>query len=211
MYRASRSRMFAPVLPLEVDALLDHQGGLEKYHRDDEHREAVVEHFRVNLERAIRLSRAADVPLLLLLPPTNLRDCPPFKSECSPGLSEELLRQLTDSLDLAAKYLAAEPDESVEYLQKAVEIDPRFAFAWYHLGHAYLAAHRIDDAKAAFIRARDEDVCPCGWTSDLESVTYEVVAQQSCELIDLSRLLAQHSNDGILGDDFLRRPHSSVV
>ena len=46
-------------LPADVDAILDHYGGLADYTRDDVWREKVVEHYRFNLLRMIQLARGA--------------------------------------------------------------------------------------------------------------------------------------------------------
>ncbi len=45
-----------PVLPKEVDTILDYRGGLRSYHRDDRWREGVIAHFEFNLRRMIELA-----------------------------------------------------------------------------------------------------------------------------------------------------------
>ena len=75
-----------PVLGAEVETLLDYRGGLSQYHRDDQWHRDVIAHFGVNLERMAHLTQQAGVTLLLVNPVSNLRDCPPFKSEHRSGL-----------------------------------------------------------------------------------------------------------------------------
>ena len=57
-----------PRLPTEVTALLDEQGGMEAYHRDEAWREDIVEQFRFNLIRMVEMAREADVPMVLINP-----------------------------------------------------------------------------------------------------------------------------------------------
>ncbi|MBL8814522.1 MAG: SGNH/GDSL hydrolase family protein [Planctomyces sp.] len=192
-----------PVLPMEVDALLDHQGGLEHYHRDDQHADAVVRHFQGNIERIADICSTSKVPLLILKPPCNLSDCPPFKSQYAAGISPEKQATLTSLLDEASVSLATNPEASVNLLKQAVQLDERFAFSWYHLGHALLACYRVDEAQTAFVRARDEDVCPLRMTSALERALEDAVESKDLDFIDTAELLQQHSTSPIPGDGLL--------
>jgi hypothetical protein len=63
-----------PILGPEADAMLDWQGGFDRYHRDERLREGVIRHFRCNLERMVGIARDAGVPLILANPVSNLRD-----------------------------------------------------------------------------------------------------------------------------------------
>ena len=66
---ASRMRLYSAlydvtyergaVLPTEVKALLDHSVGPEDYHRDDEMRDAVLDHYRTSLTRMTHISERA--------------------------------------------------------------------------------------------------------------------------------------------------------
>src|SRR4051812_42266153 len=75
-----------PKLGAEVEAVLDYEGGLTSYHRNDAWRQGVIDHFGFNLRRMIAMTRAARVPMILLNPVSNL-DTPPFKSEHRAGMS----------------------------------------------------------------------------------------------------------------------------
>lgn len=46
-------------------------------------------------------------------------------------------------------------DEALIYLNKAIELDPQSAHAWYNKGIALRALGRINEAKAAFARSKD--------------------------------------------------------
>jgi len=69
------------VLPADVNAHLDFEKGLDRYQRDSRHKQLIIEHFELNLRQMILLARAARVPMVLVNPVSNLKNCPPFKSD----------------------------------------------------------------------------------------------------------------------------------
>ncbi|MCA9065547.1 MAG: hypothetical protein KDA96_20910, partial [Planctomycetaceae bacterium] len=190
-----------PVLPAEVDALLDHQGGLEMFRRDDGHAQDVVRHFRSNLLRMTGLARQHHIPLLMLQPPSSLVDCPPFKSQLS-VTDPALVSRVRDSVH-AASEPGRTPAESIQLLQSATQVDERFAFAWYQLGHALIADRRFHEAVDAFVRARDEDICPLRMTSPLEQTMHSVVEETGTPFVNLHEFLAGHCANGLVGDQVL--------
>jgi hypothetical protein len=190
----------AAMLPTEVDALLDYQGGFAEFRRAALHREAIVAAFQANLERMVQLSSGGGVPLLLMLPPSNFSDCPPFKSEFNSTTDLKTQQQVTENLQRARELMAQDVSASLQLLQDTVRMDPAFAFTWYQLGQAQLLASQFDQAKQALQRARDEDVCPLRMTTDLQSVMLNVV--QDCDLpfLNVQQFLEDQSRHGILGD-----------
>ena len=199
----SQSNPGRPVLSMEVDALLDHQGGLQAYVRDDRHAALVAAHFQSNLLRMYQLCSDAGLPMLLVHPPSNLSDCPPFKAEFDPQLPEASCQAVRELLSQASSLVRDQPDKAVQCLRQATELDSRFAFAWYQLGHALLAVNDPDSAKAAFIKARDEDVCPLRMTSALDAAMLAMIQQSGCPYLDAADVLQQHCLNGITGDNVL--------
>ncbi len=192
-----------PVLPPEVDALLDHEGGLAAYHRDDQHAQQVVSHFGTNLVRMICLSRKHNIPLLVIQPPSNLSDCPPFKSQFSDSTSEEQIDQIRTLLERASEVLSTDAEQSAHLIRQAVALDPRFAWSWYQLGHTLVGLSQFDDARQAFIRARDEDVCPLRMISALEEAMQRIVSKFDLDFLNAANLLQQQCPDGITGNHIL--------
>ncbi|MEZ6058973.1 MAG: hypothetical protein R3C19_01280 [Planctomycetaceae bacterium] len=192
------------VLPQEVDALLDHRGGLEAYNRNTLQRDSVVREFGNNLNRMVQTCKDAGVPVLLLMPPSNLRDCPPFKSEFSDTVDDTDRQAIVAELREATEFIAAdEAETAISLLDDVTARDPQFAFSWYRLGHALIAADRNEEARAAFVRARDEDVCPLRMISPLESEMRQVAADTGTPLIEIATLLEGRMNAGIPGDAVL--------
>lgn len=192
-----------PVLTTDVDTLLDHDGGFAVYHRDDEHAAAVASHFRANLQRMVELCEQHTVPLMMILPPSNLSDCPPFKSEFSDSTTVSVRSQIADQLKQARQMAASRPREALTVVEQITSLDPRYALAWYELGHLQLAVRDDMAAERSFRRARDEDVCPLRMTTPLETVMQEVVQQNSLPFLNAHQLLAAKTSTGIIGDNAL--------
>jgi lysophospholipase L1-like esterase len=198
-------------LPAEVDATLDYQGGLDEYHRDDAWREAVVAHFEFNLRRMIAAANSKGVPVLLVDPPSNLRDCPPFKSEPSVELTAQP-RARFDALWHEARDLGSERlERQCELLREALAIDGRHAAAHYYLAKCLEGLERFDEAKAEFLRARDEDICPLRIIGPLHAAIRRTAADTGTPLVDLRALFDRESRVGIPGDDlFLDHVHPTI-
>ena len=192
-----------PVLTTDVDTLLDHDGGFAVYHRDDAHAASVVAHFRSNLQRMTDLCREHDVPLLMILPPSNLSDCPPFKPEFSASLSEANRAYVADQLKQARQMVAGRPNEAIAMAEQVTRIDPRYALAWYELGHLQLAARDFTSAERSFRRARDEDTCPLRMTTALEATMQQVVEENRLPFLNAHELLRANTTNGIIGDNVL--------
>jgi lysophospholipase L1-like esterase len=201
------SRTAAPAnkteMAAEVDALLDYQGGLESYHRDDAWRRGVVKHFEFNLRRMIALARQAGVPVLLADPVSNLKDSPPFKFQNSDDLSEEEKAKF-DALWRQAQDLTGEElQRQYNLLQQALAIDDRHAGAQYHLGKCCEAMGRYDEAKQHFLRAQDEDICPLRAISPLHEAILRVSDDTGTPLVDVRGLFQRESPHGIPGDELM--------
>jgi len=187
-------------LPAEVDALLDYRGGLAEYHRDDGWQRDVADHYEFNLRRMVRLAREAGVPIVLVNPVSNLKDCPPFKFE--PSVQDQHRREQFDALWEAAK-AAREPDGRIELLETAVALDSRHAGAHFLLGLSYLETGRLDVAQQALLHAKDEDICPLRMIEPLHQRLGRVARATGTPLVDVRALLAEASPGGLVGNELL--------
>ncbi len=192
-----------PLLDAEVNTLLDHDGGLAAYHRDDLHSAAVHEHFRSNLQRMADMCRAQAVPLLMVLPPSNLSDCPPFKSEHSGSTTDEQREQIQTLLRDARAVSSQDLHRAIDIVKAATAIDPRYAFSWYELGQLQLFAGDNSAAESSFCTARDEDICRLRITTPLENALRETAASNAIPLVDAQDLLRSGSSNVIVGENVL--------
>jgi len=176
----------------EVETLLDVAGGLSLYTRDDSLQQQITEHYAFNLHRMVRLAREANAAIVLVTPASNLLDCSPFKSEHVPGLAPADVERFDAAFAAGQRALAAgDVAGALPELQRAVQIDPRFAEAQYRLGRAFALAGRDSDAAAYLQRSLDEDVCPLRQPSALRAALQEVARQEQVPLVDFPAILAE--------------------
>lgn len=191
------------LLPIEVDALLDQSDGWQLYHRSGLDRDRIRSQFKRNIQRMVAVCREHQVPLLLVSPVINLRDCPPFKSEFDSSISkvqqEQFLQQLTDATQAAV----TSPEQASMVLRQLCDQQPQYALAWYQLGRILLDSGQPQDALAAFQKACDEDVCPLRMTSSLRSSLKQIGEDLEGDFVDLHQFLQAESRHGIVGDDKL--------
>jgi tetratricopeptide (TPR) repeat protein len=184
------SRPQRVLLPAEVDAVLDHSVGPSAYHRDTQLRRQIVDHFEFNLRRMTRLARAAGAEVLLVTPVSNLKDCSPFKSQHGEGLAPEEQEAWSTMFQRGRKLQAAgELQSALEAFDAAIALDDEYAEAHYRRGQCLLELGRFDEAQAALLRARDEDVCPLRATAPLVEGVRRAAAAEAAPLIDFERLL----------------------
>lgn len=192
-----------PVLKDEVDALLDYQGGLQLYHRDEAWRAGVIAHYKSNVRRMIALARDAGVPVLLVKPCSNLSDSPPFKSEHRDGLTQPELERWEALVSQAREHYRNDVPRSIELLRQALEIDDQFAVTHYELGKCLEAQRMYESARRAFLKARETDICPLRILQPMEEALEEIAEDTGTPFLDAHALLERETPTGILGDYLL--------
>lgn len=201
-----------PVLPAEVDALLDRAVGPGAYHRDDRRREHVLAHFRSSLRQIVEIARDAGAEMILVVPASNLRDCTPFKSEHRDGLTNDQLREFRAKLRAAEEaFQAGQLAEALKKIDRAIQIDPRHAAAQFLRGRVLIEMDEAAEARLAFVRACDEDVCPLRAFEAIQEIVRDVARESKVPVIDFAALVDRESSDGIPGADwFLDHVHPTI-
>ncbi|MBM4001442.1 MAG: SGNH/GDSL hydrolase family protein [Planctomycetes bacterium] len=190
------------ILPEEVDALLDYRGGLAHYHRDDAWAARVMDHFALNVDRMARMTALRRVPMIVIEPVTNLRDCPPFKYETS-SLPDADERDRFEWRWNAARD-ASDPEVAAAALREALRIDARHAGAHYYLARCLETLGRVDEARAHYIQAKDEDLCPLRIREPMYAALEDVAHRRAhVRLIDIRPIFESMSRNGIPGDDVM--------
>ncbi len=186
----------------EVDALLDYQGGLEAYHRDDPWREPVINHFRWNLGQMIVDCQSARVPLILMRPVVNLLDCPPFKFETDATLDAETSQRFTEAWQTAQ---GAHGDLKLvrSALDDLLQLDPHHAGAWYFLGRIQWEQHEWKAAKESLEKAVDTDVCPLRATLAIRQIVTELADEFAVPLVDAEQIFSDASEHSVVGNKWL--------
>jgi hypothetical protein len=191
------------IMPADVDAWLDHPGGLNAYHSNDDWRRGVVEHYGRNLQRMVDCSLQAGVPLVFCNPVCNLKDCPPFKSEPSGELSGENRMRLDKKWSEARNLTNDRLARRAQLVREVLAIDDRFAAAHFLLGRCYLDEGRIAEAKNEFVRAKDEDICPLRMIEPMYEVLAQVARRNRVPLVDVRALIEDRTPDHIPGQEWL--------
>jgi len=200
------------ILPTEVKTLLERSVGPEDYHRDDEMRDAILDHYRTSLIRMTHIGERAGARMILVTPASNVGDFSPFKAEPGPRASPPEIRQV-DTLKLAASAALDEgdPARAVAIAERALALDDRDAELLYLQARALRALGRMDKARRAFIDARDEDVCPLRALTPVRAIVADVARARNTGLVDFARVVEEVSPDGIPGSElFLDHVHPTI-
>ncbi len=209
--RARRKGTSKTVLPSEVKAKLDFDDGLESYHRDEVWRQGTIEHFGRNLQTMVRMSRRADVPVILVNPVSNLKDSPPFKSEFSSDLSTSQIERVTELSEQAGKLDWDDAYGKIRLLEQAAEIDSRHAGLLYLIGKCYEHIGRLAEAEQWFVLAKEEDICPLRILEPMHQAILDVAEQHRAPFVDAKALIAERTEDGVPGSEWLQdHVHPSI-
>ncbi|MEZ5393510.1 MAG: tetratricopeptide repeat protein [Bryobacterales bacterium] len=198
------------LLAEEVDTMLAHSVGPQDYFRDDAFRKQVLEHYRFNLRRMVEIARGAGAEAILITTASSWKDCSPFKSQ--PSVDAE---RAAKAAELRARGVALREegklDDSLAALDSALAIDPRFADSHYERARTLLAAGRAAEAKQAFQRAMEEDVCPLRSLPEMNDIVREVAREKGAPLVDFAAYVEAHAEDGIPGaSQFLDHVHLNM-
>jgi len=199
-------------LPGEVETILENSLGPKEYHRNTKLQKKVLDHYRYNLVRMVNMARSVGAKVILVTPASNLRHCTPFKSEHKDGLSDTDCKYWQTLFDNASKYhTMGQWNEAITAIDKAVTIDDRYAHGHYLRGRVLWELRRYDEAKTAFVRAMDEDICPLRALTSILNIINEVAREQKVPLVDFVALLEQRSEHATPGESlFLDHVHPTI-
>jgi len=187
----------------EVDARLDYRGGLAAYVRDDVWRDGVMRHFEFNVNRLLQMADESRIPVLLIQPPSNLADTPPFKSLPGTGTDVLQLEQHCRLVETAQRLQKTDPYGAVAAFEDSMRIDNRQAAVHYQLGRLLESLGENDRARNAFVLARDNDICPLRILSPMEVSLKSAAHNWGVPLVDVQTLLASRTDTGIPGNAWL--------
>jgi tetratricopeptide (TPR) repeat protein len=164
-------------------------------------------HFRENIIDIIRTAQRSGARTILCTVPTNIQSCAPFGSMHKTGLARDRIASWDQhfkrghELEKAGDYEAA-----LNAYNKSYEIDKAHAGLAFCMARCLAALDRPQDAKALFIQARDLDTLRFRADSRINEVLKHVAAdrnKQGVLLLDLENTLEKHTDDVLLGSNFL--------
>ena len=191
----------------EVDDILDHTAGPVTYHRNNRLKQQIVTHFRLNLERMIKIAHKANAGIIFVTPAVNLKDMSPFKSEHRHGLSPQELHDWENLFQRgAAAQEKGEMDQALNLYRQALTIDDRYAELHYRIGRVLYALKRYDEAEGEFWRAVDEDIAPLRALYTITQIVPEIAASNDVPDIDFPGILRhaylQKYDNAIFGNEY---------
>ncbi len=205
------------ILSEEVSATLDWSGGLDLYHRDEEFAKGVLIHFEQNLQKMVDICKRANLPVILIEPAANLKDFSPFKSESTKDLTVSELRAVEKNVKAVSRLVADGRNRDALKIVEALENEaPLYAETYYWKGKALLALGERHEARAAFVRAKDLDVCPLRSITQIQRIVAEVASRNNVTFIPFRKILwermsATGDNSGVPGNEsFLDHVHPTI-
>jgi tetratricopeptide (TPR) repeat protein len=190
------------ILPELVEARLDQASGYGSYHRDDEWSAQVHHHFHRSIEAMVAMCRETEVPIVLVLLGSNVRDCPPFKSEHRPGLSLDEEQAWQAEFDRAGALEESDPQQALEHFQAAAQIDDEHALLRFRIARLLDRLGHIDEATGHYLAARDRDVCPLRMPESFAASLRKIAERTATPLVDGRGLIEAESDANLPGNDW---------
>ena len=171
----------------------------EHYTLEPKMREMIIEHFRFNLREMARICQKEKIPVLFLTSPANLKDFPPYYSIHKKGITENELSKWSEYLLRAEDALLEKNyQQAILALERAIEIDPEYAYSWFLLGKARLGQGEKEKAKQAFNNALEKDAWQVRTISAFNQAVRELSGQEIW-VLDLIPVFSAQSPDQIPG------------
>ena len=185
-------------LPENVTARLDEESGYASYHWDPEWKRQVTEQYKESLQRIIEQCKSSNIPLVFVCLGSNLRDCPPFKSELPPDLATKD-KQDFHSLFAQATELADQPEAALNRYEQCLEISDQYALLHFRLGRTLEQLGESQAARHHYLLAKDLDICPLRLSEKMDNIQRALAQQHNIPLVDARNTLESASADKIPG------------
>lgn len=172
---------------------------------DDPNRLRAYANFKQNLSDILRAGQDAGVPIILSTVGSNLKDCAPFGSLHSNGLTDI---QQTEWNSFYQEGIALESSgdfpNALKKYERAAAIDPQYAELHFRSGRCQLALTNFEQALSDFELARDDDTLAFRADNRINRIiedAAEAKANQGIHFLDALKALAQSSPAKIPGNE----------
>ncbi len=195
----------------EVDTLLDHEGGLEHYTRDSTWKKRIPDEFRLNLMSMAVLCAQQKVPVVLVNPSRNLKDCPPIRSQTKTVQNLEESAFLDSLMTQIRTSNVDSPQEKMDLLQKLLELDAGNPEAHYHIARLYERGSAWPEAVRHYRAACDCDVCPLRILTSMQEIIKDVAKITRSPLVDIDERFCELSPHELPGENlFVDHVHPTI-
>ena len=101
--------------------------------------------------------------------------------------------------------------EALAAVEQALALDDRYAHLHFLHGQVLCDLERYDEAKAAFVRARDEDICPLRALTPVRGIIADIARGGRVPCVDFAALAERRSPHGIPGEElFVDHVHPTI-
>lgn len=185
-----------------VETRLDDEAGYASYHRDAAWRVQVQQQFSDSVREMLNLCQQAEVPLVLVKLGSNLRDCPPFKSELPATLSVQDQQQWQTLFDRATVLQLSDCEAAIQLYQQCLQLDSEHALVHFRIARCLQHLGKLAEAKAAYQFALDFDVCPLRMPSSVQCELQQLADDAQVPLVDaeaaVEAIAVQRKGDAVV-------------
>jgi tetratricopeptide (TPR) repeat protein len=163
-----------------------------------------AERLRTNYAAILQSARRRGIVVLLCTVPWNESGWAPNQSVFAETTALPA-RRLTEEAIVEAKERLGRGDAAgaLSLLEPARRAAPEYAETSFRLGQAYEALGRPDEARAAYLEARDRDAMPTRVTSAINDAIRSLGREPGVTLVDVERLFEQEAPHGLVGFDLI--------
>ncbi|MEX1138989.1 MAG: hypothetical protein WEF53_06595 [Bacteroidota bacterium] len=199
----SLSSLFGTAETLPTGTMMEHLAKDRLVRIDSELYATALQIFEDNLSSLAALCKSSSIPLVLGTQVSNLSDQPPFESEFTDHVPEDLLKIENLSSEAASYSSAGRHAEALESLQQAILLDSAYAMHHYRSAQWFEALGMKGQAFQAYSAARDHDLLRFRTDSRFNQIIRELGDGAAVAVADCEKVLQGHSQDSLLGFNFI--------
>jgi len=190
---------------LSASFLLDRALGSDVQQKISETgKKAMQTAYRENLHYMQQQAKEAGISLLLMTLPANLRDWRPHASRLGLFHDSVSLRNLQQYyVDAKSAMQARKYHQAITHFRKALSLDSGHAALQFELGKAFLKNQQPASARPHFTHALNLDAYPLRAVPAMNDYIRSLAEDTATWLMDLEKMLANRTDDGLIGDQFL--------
>lgn len=165
-----------------------------------EEKKTVVTEFRWRLQRLVRRAQKADVKVVLVTVPANLRQWQPEASTEIATLNKTDRQKWSRAFSAGKQHFdAGEFTAAATELQLATQLGPEHAETQFLLAQTQENLEQWELARTTYQRACDADASPNRRLSGINQAIRDVASQQDTAFVDMDNLFEQNSEHGLVG------------
>ena len=163
--------------------------------------DAGLRQFRGNLRAILDRYGHAGVPVFVGTLASNERTHAPFAHALAPDTDPDRWQRRYDAAQAAATRGALA--QAAQALKEVTAMDSTAALGYFALGVVLDSLGRHQEARRAYVRAKDRDNLRFRASEDINTIIREEVAQAGATLVETRARLAAAARDGIIGSDLM--------